>query len=303
MGQVLHPCATTTQATRKAIQDSQESIAKLAKRYSLDPKTVAKWKKRDFVEDLPMGPKEPRSTVLSAQEEAIIVAFRLKTMLSLDDCLYALQDAIPHLSRSSLHRCFARHGISRLPSSDTKRLKKRFKKYAIGYIHMDFCHVRTDEGKLQLFVGIDRTSKFVVARLMPSAKREDACNFLREVIAKAPYRIHKILTDNGIQFAAPANRKKKNQLKFDRICAEHGIEHRLTLPHHPWTNGQVERMHRTLKEQTVYSYFYDTHAQLKEHLEAFVQAHNFARRLKALQGRSPYEFICDQWDKKPRCVS
>ena len=74
---------------------------------------------------------------------------------------------------------------------------------------------------------------------------------------------------------------------FDRICREHGIEHRLTKPNHPWTNGQVERMNRTLKEATVRRYHYETHQQLREHLEAFLNAYNFAKRLKTLRGLIP----------------
>ena len=109
MGQVLHGRATTTEAVRRAIQDSQESLRALSKRYGINQKTVAKWKKRTSVADLPTGPKEPRSTVLSIEEEAVIVAFRRHTLLPLDDCLYALQPTIPHLSRSSLHRCLQRH--------------------------------------------------------------------------------------------------------------------------------------------------------------------------------------------------
>jgi hypothetical protein len=70
MGQLLHGSARTTAALRRAIQQSQESIAKLAKRDDLNPTTVAKWKKRMHVKDAPMGPKPPRSTVLS-QEEAM----------------------------------------------------------------------------------------------------------------------------------------------------------------------------------------------------------------------------------------
>ena len=86
----------------------------LAIRYGINPKTVAKWKKREVVTDSPMGPKLVKSTVLTVEEEAIIVAFRKHTLLPLDDCLYALQENIPHLTRSSLHRCLQRHGISRL---------------------------------------------------------------------------------------------------------------------------------------------------------------------------------------------
>ena len=115
MGQVLHGSATTTEAVLRAIQNSQESLRALAKRYCINQKTVAKWKKRGSVSDLPTGPKDAKSTVLSIEEEAIIVAFRRHTLLPLDDCLYTLQPTIPHLSRSSLHRCLQRHGISRLP--------------------------------------------------------------------------------------------------------------------------------------------------------------------------------------------
>src|SRR3974390_2530988 len=115
MGQVLHGCATTTEAVRRAIQNSQESLRALAKRYGINQKTVRKWRSRASVADLPTGPKAPRSTILSIEEEAIVVAFRRHTLLPLDDCLYALQATIPHLTRSSLHRCLPRHGIGRLP--------------------------------------------------------------------------------------------------------------------------------------------------------------------------------------------
>jgi len=108
MGQVLHGCATTTEAIRRAIQHSQESLRSLPKRYGINPKTVTKWKKRGSVADLKTGPKEAKSTVLSIEDEAIIVAFRKHTLLPLGDCLYALQATIPHLTRSSLHRCLQR---------------------------------------------------------------------------------------------------------------------------------------------------------------------------------------------------
>src|SRR5215204_5637987 len=130
MGQVLHGSATTTEAVRRAIQTSQASIRTLAQQYHINPKTVAKWKKRNTVQDEAMGRKQKRSTVLSQEEEALIVAFRKQTLLPLDDCLYALQETIPHLTRSSLHRCLQRHGISRLPDvTDSPAKKKRCKLY------------------------------------------------------------------------------------------------------------------------------------------------------------------------------
>ena len=158
MGQVLHGSARTTEAVRRAIQHSQESLRFLARRYGINQKTVAKWKRRNSVADLRTGPKQPRSTTLSVEEEAIIVAFRRHTLLPLDDCLYALQATIPHLTRSALHRCLQRHGISRLPEVDdgAKPGRRKFKSYPIGYFHIDIAEVRTAEGKLYLFVAIDR---------------------------------------------------------------------------------------------------------------------------------------------------
>lgn len=194
-----------------------------------------------------MGPKTARSTILTAEQEATVVAFRRHTLLPLDDCLYALQATIPHLTRSSLHRCLQRHGISRLPEvAGDKPAKQPFKAYPIGYFHIDIAEVRTEEGKLYLFVGVDRTSKYAFARLMKTATTATARAFLDELVEAVPYKIHTVLTDNGIQFAdLPKNRSgptaRWRSHPFDRTCRDHGIEHRLTKPNHPWTNGQVER--------------------------------------------------------------
>jgi hypothetical protein len=109
---------------------------------------------------------------LTSVEEAAVVAFRKYTLLPLDDCLYALQPSIPHLTRSSLHRCFQRHGISRLPEVDGDEPKRqKFATYPIGYFHIDIAEVQTEEGKLYMFVAVDRTSKFAYAKLHPRATR------------------------------------------------------------------------------------------------------------------------------------
>ena len=165
MGQVLHGCARTTEAVRRAIQHSQESLRALAKRYSVNPKTIAKWRKRCSVTDLPTGPKQAGSTVLSLEEEAIVVAFHRHTLLLLDDCLYALEVTIPALRRSSLHRCLEHHGISRLLEVEGNTpAKEKFHSHPIGF-HLHIAELRSVEGKLYLFVAIDRTSKFAFVQL------------------------------------------------------------------------------------------------------------------------------------------
>ncbi|RAK11987.1 integrase-like protein [Salipiger aestuarii] len=160
---------------------------------------------------------------------------------------------------------------------------------------MDIAEVQTAEGKLYLFVGMDRTSKFVVTQLVDKADRKTAWEVLERLLKAVPYRIHTILTDNGIQFAEqPRNGSTaySRPMRFDMICKANGIEHRLTKPNHPWTNGQVERMNRTIKEATVKRYHYDSHDQLCTPLSDFMAACNFARRLKTLGGLTPYEYIC-----------
>jgi Integrase core domain len=204
MGQVLHGSATTTEAVRRAIQHSQGSLRALAKRFGINQKTAAKWKGRTSVADLPTGPKKPKSTVMTTEEEAVVVAFRRHTLLPLDDCLYTLQPTIPHLTRSSLHRCLQRHGNSRLPQVEGEAsTKRKFKAYPIGYFHVDIAEVRTAPGRLYLIVAIDRTSKFAVVELHEKVTRRTAADFLRRLIDAVPYRVHTVLTDNGTHFTDP----------------------------------------------------------------------------------------------------
>jgi transposase InsO family protein len=274
MGRILHGSATTTEAVRRAIQHSQESLRTLARRYGVNQKTIRKWKGRNSAGDLRTGPKEPRSTVLSAEDEAIIIAFRRHTLLPLDDCLYALQPTIPRLTRSSLHRCLQRNGIGCLVDVEgDKPAKKKFKPYPIGFFHIDIAEVQTAEGKLYLFVAIDRTSKFAFVQLVEKANRVTASAFLVALVEAVPYKIHTVLTDNGIQFRLPpchANGPTARYMThmFGLRCREHGIEHRFTRINRPWTNGPVERMNRTINDATVKRYHHNDHDQLRPHLTA-----------------------------------
>ena len=213
--------------------------------------------------------------------------------MPLDDCLYALQPTIPRLTRSSLHRCLQRHRISQLPRSRARvSAKRKFKPYPIGYFHIDIAEVQTAEGKLYLYVAIDRTSKFAFVHLVKKTGRTSASAFLEALIQAVPYKIHTVLTDNGVQFTfqpqhAGGPTAKYMTHMFDMRCRENNIEHRLTKVKHPWTNGQVERMNRTIKDATVKRYHYDSHQQLGTHLQDFIAAYNFGRRLKTLKGPTP----------------
>jgi len=178
---------------------------------------------------LPTGPKNPHSSVLSLEEEAIIVAFRKHTLLPLDDCLYALQPTIPRLSRSSLHRCLQRHEISRLPEVvGDKPTKKKFKSYPIGFFHIDIAGSSDSRRQAASVRGHRPDIQVRLCRTPPGCGQMVAAQFLRNLIAAVPYTIHTVLTDNGIQFANRTRDKYAFHYIFDRVCAENGIEHRLT---------------------------------------------------------------------------
>src|SRR4051794_1745416 len=300
----IHGSARTTPRVRAELQASQATTRGLAARYGLNPRTVAKWRSRSSTADARMGPARPRSTVLTEAEEAIVVEFRRRTLLPLDDMLGCLRETIAKLSRSALHRCLQRHGISRLPQGEEKASKrKRFAETKIGYVHIDVCELRLAQGKLFMFLAIDRVSKFTHVAFMDANTKANGAAFLRQVVAAFPYRLHTVLTDNGMAFAdLPKNRGRHREIEavfgghiFDRVCHEHGIKHRHTKPYHPWTNGQAERMNRTVKEATIKAFHYPDSEALQAHVLAFVTAYNFAKHLKALQWRTPFQAICEAW--------
>ncbi len=304
MGHISHANAKTTPRIRKEIQESNETIAVLAKRLSLNPKTVAKWKKADRVNDNKSGPTIPKSTVLTEIEEQVICEFRRITKFSLDDVYIALTDKIPNLSRSSLHRCLVRHGLNRLPKEALPASdKKTFKSYDIGYVHVDISEIHTEEGKAYLFVGIDRATKYTYVEVYERMTKDNSCLFLKNLIAHCPFKIHTLLTDNGAQFTykllAEHLRPKDKKHPFDVICDDNNIDHRLTKFRHPWTNGQVEIMNKIIKGYTVKRYHYIDLKSFKEHLMVFVLLYNHQRKLKALKFKSPYDRMIEIYNESP----
>ena len=317
MGQVLHGNATTTHATRKAIQEAPKEVSNnsLANRYGIHFETVRKWRERDTVEDRPSGLENPGPKTLTKVEEAVCVLFRKTTKLSLNDCLYSLQDEIPQLKRTNLYRVFRNHRISALPKEENEKHEtEAFNDYPIGYFQVDIAQVNTEDEHLYMFVAIDGTSKYAYVELHDKSTCEIAGLFLENLIEKVPFTIHTVLTDNGSQFTDPRNSKvykeetKSDDLKstkpikcnaFDAICIKNNIEHRLTLPHHPWTNEQVERMNRTIKEATLEKCYYQTHDKFKEHLQCFVDTYNYSKRLKALRGLTVFDYINKCWQNEP----
>jgi transposase InsO family protein len=307
MGQILHRKATTTHVTRAKIQASKESLITLAERYHINPKTVQKWKGRDFVEDRQCGPEPGYGSVLTEIDEAIIIEARCKTLLPLDDLMDLLQPLIPALTRSNLHRCLQRHNISRLtdllPPED-KGKTKTFKDYKPGYLHIDTAQINLGKEKWYLFVAIDRATRFVYVELHDNKRMETAAGFLEHTLPQYPFKIEKILTDNGIEFSynllVEAKKPKDGrQHPFEKFCSALHIEHRTTLVKHPWTNGMVEAMNKKIKANTTKRFYYETVTELKEHLYAYILNYNFKLNIRALRRKPPFQAILDFYQKMP----
>lgn len=291
MEQILHGGARTTEAVRRAIQHSQESLKVLAKCYGINPKTVAKWKKRDTTDDLPTGPKPARHRKLTVEDEETIIQFREHTLLPLDDCLYALQAQIPYLSRSSLHRCLQRHGISRLAKTNKVGDGAGEREaHPIGCIHINRSEVRSIDGSHYLFNAMDQASKFVFVQMGTRGGPAAAAAFLAALTANLPFRIDRVLTLNAEPFVAGSH-----DTEFTRACSELEIKHELTGSSNPGARGRVTRMERTIRESITFA----SEAHLTNLLHDFVQAYNFRRRLKTLRGLTPHDFLCAVWRQEP----
>ncbi|WP_296268233.1 IS481 family transposase [Pseudomonas sp. UBA6562] len=300
----IHGSARTTPRIRAELQASKESNRKLAALYRLNVKTVAKWRARTTMQDARMGPANPRSANLTASEEAMVVEFRRRTMMPLDNRLGHLLDYFPQLTRSALHRCLVRHGVSQAPKSAGAAKRGKFDKTEMGYLHIDSSELRLETGKQHLFVAVDRVTKFTCAAFFNAATKRNGAEFLRQVVQAFPYKIHTVLTDNDAAFTEQARYRNGATNRFgghifDRVCYDHGIKHRLTKAYHPWTNGQVERMNRTIKDATIKAFHYPDFAALKAHVLAFITAYNFAKHLKALRWRTPFKVICEAWTINP----
>jgi hypothetical protein len=193
-----HACATTTPRIRRAIQASDEKDIVLAERYGVNPKTVAKWKWRDFDSDARMGPKNPTSSVLSHDQEAIILAYRWRTRLALNDCHERMRRLFPNLSRSGLYRCWKRHGYGRIGRTEpcpplTERNQRGPYTFEITFNEVIF-HDDFIGEIIFVFLAVEESTKHVYAEVA-SPTPENAAAFLARLVSEFPQRIIAVTTD------------------------------------------------------------------------------------------------------------
>lgn len=292
--QSIHPRARTTPAIRKEIQEAPSSVstAELARRFSVNRNTVAKWRKRKSQEDVSHAPKRHWSQKLTASDIQIIVQTRKLTNLPIDDLLVVVNPQLSNpIGRSRLGDILKEHGLTQKP----KREIKQFASYEPGFIHIDCTYLPKIEGvQSKAFCAIDRISKWAYVEIHERKTQEASAEFLQNLIKKCPFQIHRILTDNGAEFTYRLLPEEKKTLKihpFDQICQAEEIKHKLIKFKHPWTNGQVERFNRQMKDKTTKICRYNSQQELKSGIERWVDWYNQHCQLKALKRITPNQFL------------
>jgi len=299
-----HRNAKTNINQRQEMQKSRESSRKLAEKYCISHVTANKWKKSNHLEDADHTPHTIYYAVPKPFWE-IIKRVREIGKFSLDELLDCLNSYVPGLKRSNCYRILKHYQLNRL-SEQEKREIKQFKKYPPGYLHIDCFYLPKLNGKrLYVYLAIDRATRLVFLRVYPKKDKYAAADFLVQVLAFFPFRIHHVLTDNGKEFTVRGQKCFKGKVShsktlFEIICEISGIEHRKTKAKHPWTNGMAERMVRTVKEYTTKLETYDSPEAMIADILRFQDIHNFRRKLKALNMRAPYQATMDWFVKESK---
>ena len=304
----LHKNARTTPAIRAEIAASQLGAPALASHYGISEATVYKWKKRLSVHDASHTPHRLQTTLSSAQER-LVVELRRTLLLPLDDLLAVTREFIcSQATRSGLDRCLRRHGVGNLNAlkpAAPQTPHKTFKSYEPGYLHMDVKYLpqMADETQRRyLFVAIDRATRWVFVAVKKNKTAASAKSFLKALHKACPLQIKKLLTDNGKEFTdrlfASRERAPTGQHEFDLLCQELGIEHRLTKPRTPRTNGMVERFNGRIAD-VLRTHRFHSGQDLEQTLMRYVALYNHRLPQSALKSKTPLQTMKDWYAVKP----
>ena len=304
----LHKLARTTPAVRAEMAASSDSVAVLACRHGVSQSTARKWQGRSTPFDRSHTAHKLQTTLTPAQE-FVAVELRRTLLLPLDDLLNVTREFLcSTVSRSGLDRCLRRHGVGNLNALkpvQPKEPHKAFKAYAPGYLHMDVKYLpqMAGEGKRRyLFVAIDRATRWVFVAVKTDKTAASAKAFLNALHKACPIKIVKLLTDNGKEFTdrlfASREREPSGNHVFDQLCEALGIEHRLTKPRTPQTNGMVERFNGRISD-VLNTHRFISGQDMQETLLRYTALYNHQFPQSALKSKTPIQSMKDWYKTHP----
>ena len=288
MKQVYHTNATTNIRLRNEISKSKSSNIDLSLKYGVSVKTIEKWESRKSFEDKSSRPATIHYA-LSELEMRISVSLRMMTWWAFDEITETIRPDNPEKIRSAIYRTFVREKVNTVPQKEKEKAKK-FKEYDPGYLHIDVTYLPKINGiKYYLFVAIDRATRVIYYQVYDAKTSENAKDFMNKCLDFFPIiKITHVLTDNGLEFTNRLIKSKKGNLcekvsKFDEVCIGNDIEHRLTKPFTPKTNGMVEKANDIIKNGTIKKNEYENFTQMCNDLTKFLIYYNLYRRHGSLR--------------------
>ena len=307
MQQVYHANASTNLNIRTQIQNNLRSNSVLASQFGVSQQTISKWKNRNFIQDASCKPLKIEYA-LSDLEKELVISLRKSSWMALDEVWEILLEKNPKISRSSVYRTLVTEQINKVPREQREKANK-FKEYEPGFLHIDVTYLpKFDKKPHYLFVAIDRCTRAMIYWIYEHKTAENTENFMDKCLTFFPFDITHILTDNGLEFTNRLLVSKKGDKctklsKMDLKCLENNIEHRLTAPFTPKTNGMVERVNGTIKNNTILTNQYETKNLMNQDLARFLSFYNLHRRhgslRKELQVKTPYQAIEKWYNLKP----
>ena len=294
----LHKNARTTPGIRREIQQARGSDYELAEPFGVARDTFRKWRKRTTQQDFSHTAHRLQTTLNAGQEE-VVVELRETLRLSPDDLLSEVREFIhASMSRSALDRLLRRRGVSRLPVEPApERPTQAFKAYEPGYLHIDVKYLPQMPDETQrryLFVAIDRATRWVYTEIRANKTAATARRFLKALHARCPVKIRYVLTDNGKEFTdrlfGVRKRAESGTHEFDALCEALGIEHRLTPPKSPQTNGMAERFNGRVS-QVLNTHRFESGEDLERTLAHYVWLYNHHLPQKALNHETPIQAL------------
>lgn len=218
----------------------------------------------------------------------MIVKVRKHLKLSLDDLVSALKKYLAWINRTNCYRVLRKYDLNTLPSPFQDKGKGKFGYYLPGFVHVDLAYLPilpNTHQRQYLLVGIDRITKLVFLMVVKGKSQRYAVSFIKAMTAWLSYRIHRILTDNGREFGRD----------FSSCCVKLGIKQKRTKVKHPWTNGQAERIIKTIKQETVWKTRYPDHQHLHADLVGWQNDYNLNKQLKSLRFLTPYQKMIEYY--------